>query len=88
MKSDHELRQDVLDELARVPTVHADGIDVRVLAGIVTLTGAVGSDLEKWNAEEAVRSLQGIKGLLNETLVVAAAQGLALAGDTARPWFP
>lgn len=88
MKSDSELRQDVLDELARVPTVHADDIDVRVLAGVVTLTGEVRSDLEKWNAEDAVRSMQGVERLLNETLVVAKAPGQPLKADIARPWFP
>ncbi len=87
MKSDSELRQDVLDELARVPTVHADAIDVRVLAGVVTLTGEVRSDLERWNAEDAVRSMHGVEGVLNETLV-AAAPGRQLEADIARPWFP
>ena len=88
MKSDSELRQDVLDELARVPTVHADDIDVRVLAGVVTLTGEVRSDLEKWNAEDAVRSMRGVERLLNETMVVAKAPGQPPKADIARPWFP
>ena len=88
MKSDSELRQDVLDELARVPTVHADDIDVRVLAGVVTLTGEVRSDEEKWNAEDAVRGMQGVERLVNEMLVVARAPGLPPEADIARPWFP
>jgi osmotically-inducible protein OsmY len=88
MKSDSELRQDVLDELARVATLQADDIDVQASAGVVTLTGKVGSDLEKWNAEDAVRGMRGVKGLLNETLVVTEAPGQQLEGDIARPWFP
>jgi osmotically-inducible protein OsmY len=88
MKSDSELLQDVLNELARVSTVHAGDIDVRVSAGVVTLTGEVRSDLEKWNAEDAVRCMRGVKGLLNDTLVIAEEPDPQLEADVARPWFP
>ena len=71
-----------------MPTVDADDIDVRVLAGVVTLAGEVRSDLEKWSAEDAVRSMQGVERLINETLVVAKTQGQPPKADIARPWFP
>ena len=58
MKSDSELRQDFPDALARVPMLQADDVDVRVLAGVVSLRGKVSSDEGKWNAEDAVRGMQ------------------------------
>jgi len=38
--------------------LQADDVDVRVLAGVVSLRGKVSSDEGKWNAEDAVRGMQ------------------------------
>ena len=54
MKSDEELRRDVLAELEYDPSIDARKIGVAVVDGIVTLTGEVPSFAEKWNAERAV----------------------------------
>ncbi len=63
MKSDAQLQQDVLAELRWEPSVHATQIEVQVKDGIVTLTGEVGSTLEKWNAERASQRVAGVRGL-------------------------
>ena len=56
MKSDLELKDDVLSELAWDPTVHADAIDVMVKDGVVALSGHLGTYAEKRAVEKAVRS--------------------------------
>jgi osmotically-inducible protein OsmY len=56
MISDHQLQQDVLDELEFEPRVKAAHIGVVAHAGIVTLTRFVASYAEKFAAEAAVRA--------------------------------
>jgi osmotically-inducible protein OsmY len=46
-----------------------DSIKVKVSAGWVTLTGEVASQYQKNEAERALRSLKGVKGMLNEITV-------------------
>jgi osmotically-inducible protein OsmY len=64
--NDHELRQDVLDELDYEPSVNADHIGVGVHAGVVTLTGFVSSYGQKLAAERAVRRVRGVKAIAEE----------------------
>jgi osmotically-inducible protein OsmY len=47
MRTDKEIRQDVLDELEYEPSLDATQIGVAVKDGIVTLTGTVKSCFEK-----------------------------------------
>jgi osmotically-inducible protein OsmY len=65
MKTDHQLRQDVNDELEWEPSVHAGDIDVDATNGIVTLFGDVGSSAEKARAEGAARRVHGVKALVS-----------------------
>src|SRR4029079_2898225 len=51
MRSDTEVRLDILDELMWEPTVDANGIGVTVHNGIVTLTGHVSTYSEKRASE-------------------------------------
>lgn len=88
MKSDSDLRYDVRVELLRQFSAGADAIDVQVLDGVVTLTGHVGSDPDKWRLGDAVRTLAGVRGLIDETMVVPEAPLASPDPDTARPWFP
>ena len=88
MKSDSDLQHDVQDELARLCSSGADEIDVRVLEGVVTLTGKVSSDWKKWGAEDAVRRMPGVKGFRDETMVVPSEAGKQPDADIARGWFP
>jgi osmotically-inducible protein OsmY len=66
MKTDTQLQQDVMAELAWEPSVNAAQIGVEVKDGVVTLAGHVGSFIEKWEAERAVQRVSGIKGLAVE----------------------
>jgi osmotically-inducible protein OsmY len=66
---DHQLHQDVLDELDYEPSVNADHIGVGVHAGVVTLSGFVSSYAEKLAAERAVRRVRGVKAIAEETEV-------------------
>lgn len=63
MISEHQLRQDVLDELDFEPSVNAAHVGVGVNAGVVTLTGFVSSYREKLAAERAARRVKGVKAI-------------------------
>ena len=66
MVSDHQLRQDVLDELDFEPSVNATHIGVGANAGVITLTGFVSNYGEKLAAERAVRRVKGVKAIAGE----------------------
>ena len=90
MTSDSELQRDVRQALVREPGIDAEGIEVRVQDGVVTLTGNVRSEAESWSAADAVRRVPGVQSVVNETMIVR--QTSVLPADTdadvARPWFP
>lgn len=66
MTSDHQLRQDVLDELDFEPSVNASHIGVGANTGVITLTGFVSSYGEKLAAERAARRVKGVKAIAEE----------------------
>jgi osmotically-inducible protein OsmY len=66
MKSDSQLKQDVLAELSWEPSVNAAQIGVEVDDGIVTLAGHVDSFTDKWHAERAAQRVAGVRGLAVE----------------------
>jgi osmotically-inducible protein OsmY len=66
MISDHQLRQDVLDELDFEPSVNAVHIGVGAHGGVITLTGFVSSYGEKLAAERAARRIKGVKAIAEE----------------------
>ncbi|MGB8706269.1 MAG: BON domain-containing protein [Gillisia sp.] len=66
MKTDVEIRNDVLDELAWQPTIDETEIGVIVKDGIVTLTGTVDSYAKKLAAENAVKSVKGVKAVAED----------------------
>ncbi len=66
MKTDKQLKQDVIAELGSEPSVNAAQIGVEVEDGIVTLAGHVDSFAEKWNAERAAQRVLGVKALAIE----------------------
>jgi osmotically-inducible protein OsmY len=88
VKSDSDLQHDIQDALARERDPGADELEVRVLEGVVTLTGKVRSDSEKWRADVAVRRIPGVKELRNETMVFAPTSDKEPSADIARGWFP
>ncbi|MFS2116544.1 MULTISPECIES: BON domain-containing protein [Herbaspirillum] len=66
MKSDHQLRQEVMDELAWDSAFDDNRIGVEVVSGIVTLTGHLDSYAQKYAAERAALRVGGVKGLAVE----------------------
>jgi osmotically-inducible protein OsmY len=66
MKTDAQLKQDIITELYWQPSVHAATIGVEVKDGIVTLAGHVTSYSEKWDAERAAQRVSGVKALAIE----------------------
>lgn len=66
MKTDSQLKTDVIDELAWDPAVNAAGIGVMVADGVVTLTGHLDSYAEKHAVERAVHRVAGVRGIALE----------------------
>jgi osmotically-inducible protein OsmY len=66
MISDHQLRQDVLDELDFEPAVDASHIGIAAHAGVITLTGFVSNYAEKLAAERAARRVKGVQAIAEE----------------------
>jgi osmotically-inducible protein OsmY len=90
MKTDSDLREDVLEELEWEPSVDERRIGVAVSDGIVTLSGEVTSFAEKWNAERAVERVEGVRGIANEVEVRLAGErsdtDIAKAAADALDW--
>jgi osmotically-inducible protein OsmY len=84
MKSDAQLKQDVMAELSWEPSVNATQIGVEVTDGIVTLAGYVGSYTEKWHAEHAAQRVSGVKGLAVEIQVKLPGLSKRIDADIAR----
>ena len=89
MKTDRELRDDVLKELEWDPSVNATHIGVAVEDGIVTLSGYIDSYAEKHAAETAVKRVAGVRGLAED--IEVRLPGSSKRADTdlappSRPW--
>lgn len=69
MKSDVQLRDDVLAELKWDPIVNATDVGVIVKDGVVTLTGHIASFAEKYAAERVAQRVDGVKALAVELTV-------------------
>jgi len=66
MKSDVELRRDVLDELEWEPSIDAAQIGVTTREGVVTLAGTAKSYSEKLKAERVTKRVLGVKAIAND----------------------
>lgn len=66
MKTDTQLKNDVLAELSWEPSVIANAIGVEVRDGVVTLSGHVNSYAEKLSAERAAQRVAGLVALAVE----------------------
>ena len=66
MKTDVEIKQDIVDELEWEPRVDAAHVGVTVNDGIVTLTGHVPSFGEKYAAERTAKRVYGVKAVADE----------------------
>ncbi len=74
MKSDSQLKADVIDELAWDPAINATGIGVMVRDGVVTLTGHLDSFAEKHAVESAIQRVEGVRGIALELDVKLSAE--------------
>jgi len=63
---DTTLQQNVIDELAWRPDIDSAHIGVTADNGVVTLSGYVGSYIQKSEAEEAARKVAGVRGIADE----------------------
>jgi osmotically-inducible protein OsmY len=69
MKSDSEIKEDVLDELMWQPNIDETQIGVIVEKGVVALTGIVDTYSKKVAAEKAVRNVKGVKAVADDVEV-------------------
>jgi osmotically-inducible protein OsmY len=83
MRSDSEVRQDVLDEMQSEPAVNANKIGVAVDNGIVTLSGYVCSYGEKRAAEQAATRVKGVKAIAEQIEVKSPNASVCLDADIA-----
>jgi osmotically-inducible protein OsmY len=66
MRTDIEIKNDVLDELAWQPNIDETEIGVVVDKGVVTLTGTVDSYAKKMAAEKAVKAVKGVRAVAED----------------------
>jgi osmotically-inducible protein OsmY len=69
MKTDTAIKQDVLDELVWQPNIDETQIGVIVEDGVVTLTGFVNEFQQKLAAENAAKSVAGVKAVADDIQV-------------------
>lgn len=76
MKSDADIRDDVIDELRWDPQIpEPDAIGAAVTAGVVTLTGHVSTYPQKLAAARAAERVYGVRAVANDTKVELAGMG-------------
>ena len=66
MKTDTQLKNDVMEELRWEPSVTMSDISIATHNGVVTLSGSVPTYAEKGAAERATRRVEGVKGIAEE----------------------
>ena len=66
MKTDDQLRRDVMAELDWDPSVNATHVGVAVDEGVVTLTGHLDTFAEKYAVERVVQRVQGVRSVAVE----------------------
>lgn len=70
MKSDTQLHQDVVAELAWDPRIDNKHIIVDAVDGVVTISGSVPTYSAKWEAERAAERVTGVRSVANELAVM------------------
>ncbi|VTU35992.1 periplasmic protein [Variovorax sp. PBS-H4] len=83
MRSDAQLRSDVVAELNWDPAITATDVGVIVKDGVVTLTGHPSSHAEKYAIERAAQRVKGVKALAIEMPVKLAADYTRTDADIA-----
>lgn len=63
MKSDAELKEDLMERLDAIPAVNSSDIEVNVDNGMVTLSGHVDTHQTRFQVERTARRVSGMRGL-------------------------
>jgi osmotically-inducible protein OsmY len=66
MKTNHELRSDVLEAIRWEPLLKYEEIDVDANDGVITLSGTVGSYIKKSQAEETAKKITGVRAVVEK----------------------
>jgi osmotically-inducible protein OsmY len=69
MKTDTQLRHDVMDELQWEPCVDANQLGVMAKEGVITLAGLVKTFAEKLAAERVAKRVYGVRAVANDIQV-------------------
>jgi osmotically-inducible protein OsmY len=92
VKTDADLRKDVMAELAWDPAIRSTDVGVAVKDGVVTLTGHLDTFAEKYAVERALRRVGGVQAIALELDVKLSPQHkrsdteIALAAEQALKW--
>jgi osmotically-inducible protein OsmY len=65
MRTDQDISVDAVDRLHGIPGLDDQDIAIKVIDGVVLLVGIARSDLERAQAEQIVKKVQGVLGLTN-----------------------
>lgn len=84
MRTDSEIKEDVINELKWEPSVNDTNIRVVVKNGVVTLGGPVDSYGEKLSAEDAALRVSDVKAVVNEINVNLPSTSVRSDEDIAR----
>lgn len=69
MRTDNQIKQDILDELVFQPNIDEIQLGVMVDERVVTLTGIVDSYPKKYAAREAVQKVKGVRAIAEDLVV-------------------
>jgi len=64
-----DLKEEIIEELAYDPRINADDIAITTKEGVVTLRGTVPNFNQKWEAEDAIKRIRGVRGIADELTV-------------------
>ena len=63
MRTDAELKADLMEKIDAIPSINAADIEVFVDRGMVTLSGHVDTHQTRFQVERTARRVQGMRGL-------------------------
>ncbi|MDP1998643.1 MAG: BON domain-containing protein [Rhodoferax sp.] len=63
MRSDADLKADLMERLDAIPAINASDIEVDVDNGLVTLSGQVDTQQTRFQVERMARRIAGLRGL-------------------------
>ncbi|WDZ84637.1 BON domain-containing protein [Micromonospora cathayae] len=88
VRTDRDVRADVLDELAAEPRIRPAGVDVTVDEGVVALRGRVADHPARWAAERAAHRVPRVRAVANDLVVRPPGRPATGPVDPPRPAGP